>query len=70
MQALAQEGLKANFHQLDIEDKDSIKVFAEYLKTNHGGLDVLVNNAGVFIRVKFLIKLVLFSQAINCSQNN
>uniref|UniRef100_A0AC34GTY5 Carbonyl reductase n=1 Tax=Panagrolaimus sp. ES5 TaxID=591445 RepID=A0AC34GTY5_9BILA len=34
------------FHQLDIEDEQSCKAFAEYLKKTHGQFDVLINNAG------------------------
>lgn len=34
------------FHQLDITDENSCKTFANYLKKKHGGLDVLINNAG------------------------
>ena len=34
------------FHQLDIEDKESIERFRGYVKENHNRLDVLVNNAG------------------------
>ncbi|XP_046973421.1 carbonyl reductase [NADPH] 1-like [Vanessa cardui] len=40
-------GLKPQFHTLDVSDKSSIKTFADYIKTKHGGLDVLVNNAGM-----------------------
>jgi carbonyl reductase 1 len=34
------------FHQLDIEDSTSCQKLADYLKSSHNGLDVLVNNAG------------------------
>ena len=44
---LEELGLKANYHQLDIEDQDSIDRLAAYLKQTYGGLDVLVNNAAV-----------------------
>lgn len=40
-------GLHPEFHLLDVTDEESVKKFAEYLKNKHGGLDVLVNNAGV-----------------------
>lgn len=40
-------GLKPQFHQLDVSDRNSIKEIAEYIKTKHGGFDVLVNNAGI-----------------------
>lgn len=34
-------------HQLDINDQDSVDALSQYLKTEHKGLDVLVNNAGM-----------------------
>ncbi|MFH4975313.1 hypothetical protein AB6A40_002022 [Gnathostoma spinigerum] len=34
------------FQQLDVTDKDSIRRLATFLKKEHDGLDVLVNNAG------------------------
>ncbi|XP_032524108.2 carbonyl reductase [NADPH] 1-like [Danaus plexippus] len=40
-------GLKPEFHILDVSDKESIKKFADFIKTKHGGLNVLVNNAAV-----------------------
>lgn len=39
--------LKPEFHRLDIDDEESIKTFAKFLKEKHGGLDVLVNNAAI-----------------------
>ena len=38
---------KVFFHQLDVTDESSVKNFADYLKKTHGGIDVLINNAGV-----------------------
>lgn len=39
--------LHPKFHQLDIDDLQSIKRFRDFLKSSYGGLDVLVNNAGI-----------------------
>ncbi|XP_034833620.1 carbonyl reductase [NADPH] 1-like [Maniola hyperantus] len=44
---LYKEGFKPLLHQLDVTDKDSVKVFAEHLKQKHGGLDILINNAAL-----------------------
>lgn len=38
-------GLQPRYHQLDIDDELSVIRLRDYLKTNYGGLDVLVNNA-------------------------
>ncbi|XP_052181090.1 uncharacterized protein LOC127794193 isoform X2 [Diospyros lotus] len=44
---LQEGGLNVLFHQLDIVNPSSIKVFTEWLQHNYGGMDILVNNAGV-----------------------
>ena len=40
-------GLHPKFHQLDIDDEASITALRDYLQSTYGGLDVLVNNAGI-----------------------
>ncbi|KAJ8710540.1 hypothetical protein PYW08_009055 [Mythimna loreyi] len=40
-------GLKPLFHQLDVSDDKSVKIFADFVKTKHSGFDVLVNNAAI-----------------------
>uniref|UniRef100_B9NDQ2 Uncharacterized protein n=1 Tax=Populus trichocarpa TaxID=3694 RepID=B9NDQ2_POPTR len=44
---LKELGLSVDFHQLDVLDSLSIKKFAEWIEQTYGGIDVLVNNAGV-----------------------
>ncbi|EFN80721.1 carbonyl reductase [NADPH] 3 [Harpegnathos saltator] len=44
---LKKQGLKSEFHQLDINDDASVAEFHDYLKDKYGGLDVLVNNAAI-----------------------
>lgn len=46
-------GLHPEFHQLDINDVDSIKTFRDYLHTKYGGIDLLVNNAAIAFKVCF-----------------
>ncbi|KAK2177136.1 hypothetical protein NP493_616g00025 [Ridgeia piscesae] len=41
------EGLSPKFHQLDILSGESIKKLGAFLVDKYGGLDVLVNNAGI-----------------------
>lgn len=46
--ALRQQGLDVSFHILDVLDEDSIQTLAADVQRDHGRLDVLVNNAGIF----------------------
>ena len=47
MTALEGEGLNPKFHQLDIDSVESIENLKKYISTSYGGLDVLINNAGM-----------------------
>lgn len=40
-------GLKPKFHQLDVTDQKSLETFHDFIKNEHGGIDVLVNNAAI-----------------------
>ncbi|PIK39333.1 Carbonyl reductase [Apostichopus japonicus] len=44
---LEKEGLKPRFHQLDISNKASVEALRDHLKKEHGGLDILINNAAI-----------------------
>ena len=44
---LKEEDLTATFEQLDITDVASVERFIEIIKTKHGGIDILCNNAGI-----------------------
>ncbi|XP_005151729.1 carbonyl reductase [NADPH] 1 [Melopsittacus undulatus] len=48
---LQEKGLRALFHQLDIDDLQSIRALRDFLKEKYGGLDVLVNNAGIAFKM-------------------
>ncbi|XP_040194881.1 carbonyl reductase [NADPH] 1-like [Rana temporaria] len=52
VQDLKKEGLSPLFHQLDINDQKSIQCLRDFLKDKYGGLDVLINNAGIAFKVK------------------
>lgn len=45
------EGLSPLFHQLDINDLSSIRALRDFMKDKYGGLDVLINNAGIAFKV-------------------
>ncbi|XP_028279921.1 carbonyl reductase [NADPH] 1-like [Parambassis ranga] len=47
VESLASEGLKPLFHQLDVNDLNSITTAAAFFKAKYGGVDVLINNAGI-----------------------
>ncbi|KAM4887007.1 carbonyl reductase [NADPH] 1 [Thomomys bottae] len=47
VQQLQAEGLSPRFHPLDIDDLQSIRALRDFLRREYGGLDVLVNNAGI-----------------------
>ncbi|RVE41893.1 hypothetical protein evm_013467 [Chilo suppressalis] len=40
-------GLQPAYHRLDVTSSENVKEFARYIKTEHGGFDVLVNNAAI-----------------------
>lgn len=46
---LRQEGLQANYHVLDVTNAASIAQLEHDIERDYGRLDVLVNNAGVFL---------------------
>lgn len=45
--ALSEQGIAAEFVQLDVSDEASISAAAETIAARHGRLDILVNNAGI-----------------------
>lgn len=47
VEELKKEGLNPRFHQLDINDSDSVTKLRDDLVKEHGGLDILVQNAGI-----------------------
>ncbi|XP_037543468.1 carbonyl reductase [NADPH] 1 [Nematolebias whitei] len=51
LESLASDGLKALFRQLDIDDLNSVISAAAFFKEKYGGVDVLVNNAGIAFKV-------------------
>ncbi len=45
--ACARDGLKITTHVADVRDRDRMKVLADEIVKAHGGVQILVNNAGV-----------------------
>ena len=52
--ALTGEGLRSTARQLDVTDRSSVSALADAVATEHGRLDVWVNNAGIYPRSPFL----------------
>lgn len=48
---LSNEGASPVFHQLDIVSPGSIERIKKHLMEQYGGLDLLVNNAGIAFKV-------------------
>lgn len=46
---LKQEGLDVSFHALDVTNEESIQQLANDVKGRFGSLDILINNAGIYI---------------------
>lgn len=46
---LSSTGAKVAFHVLDVARQDHIEAIAKYVTSEYGRLDVLVNNAGIFL---------------------
>jgi NAD(P)-dependent dehydrogenase (short-subunit alcohol dehydrogenase family) len=47
--ALSNEGLKVRFHPLDVTSAKSVSALTHFAEAEFGGVDVLVNNAGVML---------------------
>jgi NAD(P)-dependent dehydrogenase (short-subunit alcohol dehydrogenase family) len=46
---LEAEGLEADYHPLDVTDPDSIQRLRDYVEQEYGRLDILINNAAVYL---------------------
>merc|ERR1711910_97869 len=47
VESLNKEGLTPKFHILDIGNEETIVKLRDFMKEKYGGIDVLVNNAGI-----------------------
>lgn len=52
MAKLKGEGVDVDYQQLDVTDEASVKAVVAHIDATYGRLDVLVNNAGVFLERK------------------
>lgn len=49
VEVLRQQGRDAHFQELDVTDEESIQTAVEFVQSEFGGVDVLVNNASVYL---------------------
>ena len=49
VEQLAAEGLSLDYHQLDVSDAENINRVRDYVEATYGRLDILVNNAAIYI---------------------
>ncbi|MEC0303649.1 SDR family oxidoreductase [Terribacillus saccharophilus] len=47
VESIQSAGGKAEAYEIDVSDEDSVKQFADQVKTSYGKVDVLFNNAGI-----------------------
>lgn len=52
VEGLKAEGLAPLFRQLDINDLESVRAARDFFKAQYGGVDVLINNAGIAFKSK------------------
>ena len=53
VKSLQSKGLNPLFHKLDLDDVNSPTQLASFIREKHGGLDILINNAGIAYEVIF-----------------
>ncbi|KAI4897378.1 hypothetical protein NFI96_017358, partial [Prochilodus magdalenae] len=51
VEGLKGEGLSPLFHQLDVTDPASVRAARDFFKAQYGGVDVLINNAGIAFKM-------------------
>jgi len=49
VRAIQEAGGSARFHQADLADMDQVKALGEAIVREHGQMDVLINNAGIWL---------------------
>lgn len=52
VEGLKGEGLAPLFRQLDLTDPSSVSAARDFFKAEYGGVDVLINNAGIAFKSK------------------
>lgn len=56
---LESEGLNPEFVQLDVSNSESIESAQKWVKEKYGRLDILINNAGILLKVSDRVILLI-----------
>src|SRR5688500_14691433 len=48
-QELSAPGRRVSLHRLDVSDREAFHAYANQVMSDHGGVDLVVNNAGVTV---------------------
>lgn len=59
LKQLEEEGLHPEFLALDVDSEESITAAKETVEKKYGRLDILINNAGVLLRVRIACSIEL-----------
>ncbi|XP_780055.3 carbonyl reductase [NADPH] 1 [Strongylocentrotus purpuratus] len=66
VEVLKKEGLNPRFHLLDVNDVTSMEKLRDDIKTEHGGVDILINNAGILSK----FDIPMYEQAVEMTNTN
>lgn len=64
VESLKAEGLNPLFQQLDINDHSSVCAARDFFQQEYGGLDVLVNNAGIAFKSNITSTRILLNMTV------
>ena len=47
-EVLKKDGFQPDFYQVDVTNENTVEGLKNYIKSQYGGVDVLINNAGIY----------------------
>jgi carbonyl reductase 1 len=66
VELLRREGLNPLFHELDVSQPDSIRMFEEFIVENYGGVDIIAGiNKNIFSMIIFHVPRQYFRHCYN-----
>ena len=52
-------GFQPDFYQVDVTNENTVESLKNYIKAEYGGLDILINNAGIYYVCLYLLHSML-----------